>query len=401
MEYFHRIIAAGIFVNALFILSACGGGGGNGNNVSAAVTPTPTSTIAPLLATIPIAQTSYQNAKGLNIPPQRLPDYTYDNVAHAFADFFQHGQLDLFVARITYDPTQPISMATKGSFEFWKRQPDGSFIQDTTLLADTTGCIHPRKAIVADFNHSGKPSIFVACTGYDNVPFPGEDAAIILSQPDGTYKTTFIPYNGYFHGAAAADLTGNGNMDVVAVNPNTNGIGHTPVIFVNDGKGNFSVRTDLLPQFQPGQLFYTVEALDLNGDGKPDLIFMGDDTCPGNCPQLAAPPTIAYNNGSGTFTNSALNVLPPIPGSFVLDAVFLNNILYLSRTGGDKSLASWYSTQVIQAIDLADNNSTILVNNTTVPGQNKWIEWLLPYSVNGHTSLVSDDLAIPFSYKIN
>lgn len=378
-------------VAAMFIVGGCGGGGGGGSSSSGS-----TATSQPTVKPIAVTATSYQNEKGLNIPAQTLP-YS-GNAAHAFGDFFQRGQEDLFIATQTYDVTKPLSQATKGAFEFWKRQADGSFVKDTTLLADSTGCVHPRKAIVADFNHDGKPDIFVACHGYDASPFPGEEAAVILSQADGSFKTTFIPYTGYFHGAAAADMTGTGNIDVVAVDPSTNGVGHTPVVFVNDGKGNFTVRTDLLPALTPGQLYYSVEALDLNGDGKPDLLFMGDDACPNSgCSQLSAPPTILVNNGTGSFANAQQLVLPTVPGTVALDATLIDSTLYLARTS---DLASnFYQTRVLQSIDMKSLTSNILVNDTNA--SDPWIRWLFPYTTSGHTVLVDDDASISFNLQIN
>ena len=79
-------------------------------------------------------------------------------------------------------------------------------------MVQINGCIHPRKAIVADFNGDGRPDIFVACHGYDATPFPGEANKVVLSQPNGTYVTSNASADvGFHHGAAAADLNGDGN----------------------------------------------------------------------------------------------------------------------------------------------------------------------------------------------
>jgi hypothetical protein len=41
---------------------------------------------------------------------------------------------------------------------------NGAWVDQTSrLLTDTTGCLHPRKAIVADFNGDDVPDVFIAC----------------------------------------------------------------------------------------------------------------------------------------------------------------------------------------------------------------------------------------------
>lgn len=384
------------------LLAACGGGGG-----SSGVAPT---NPAPVAATpIAVQATSYLNEKTLNLPAQNYSGIPGFNTAHAFGDFFQRGERDLFVATLVYNPSASTpATAPKGQFQFWKRQSNGSWVQDTSLLdaADSVGCIHPRKAIVADFNHSGTPGIFVSCHGYDASPFPGEYSAVILPQANGTYKTTFIPHTGYYHGATAFDVYGDGNIDVVATDPSVSGTGQTPVVFKNDGQGNFTVVTASdagypLPQFNSGQLYYDIEAIDLNGDGKTDLLFMGDDKCSGcsgaSMTTISAPPIVLYNDGSGTFAHVTPTQLPTVPGTLPLDATLVNGSLYLDRTCDDNSNAAcqFYGTQVLQAINMSTMVSNLVVNKT-----GNWIPWLWPYTSNGTTTLVSDDASNPFTYQI-
>lgn len=57
-------------------------------------------------------------------------------------------------------------------------------MRDTALLANNVGCTFPTKAIVADFNHDGKPDVFVACRGLGATAFVGEKSAVLLSRPD-------------------------------------------------------------------------------------------------------------------------------------------------------------------------------------------------------------------------
>jgi hypothetical protein len=201
-----------------------------------------------------VALTSYENAKGLNLGPQMLPYPAAQVTARAFGDFFQRGSFDLFVATTNFDPAFAPAQSPKGRFEFWRRQADNRFVRDASLLRSDIGCRYPTKAIVADFNHDGRPDIFVACRGLGPTTFVGERSAVLLSQPDGTYETTFLDFDGAFVSAAAGDLTGSGHIDVVAIDANTTTFSAetnsfadgfpidsttTAVILVNDGKGHF------------------------------------------------------------------------------------------------------------------------------------------------------------------
>lgn len=344
-----------------------------------------------------LAPSSYRNAKGLNIGPQRIPlTYTdHSNAAHAFADFFQRGEVDLFVASITAYNYEGIEHAAPSRFEFWRRQPDGSFAKDPAALPDATGCITPRKAIVADFNHDGRPDVFVACTGFDGPPYPGEFSAVILSLPDGRYATHWIPYTAYMHGAAAGDITGSGHIDVVAVNPLSGAGEHVPVVLVNDGHGQFTVRQDLLPAaaFPPGyhgRFLYTVEVLDLDGDNRADILLMGDDST-----QFASPPIILFNDGSGTFAAAPMRVLPSVTDTFVLDAVLVGRDLYLLRTGSVPG--NFYTNRILQRVNL-DTGASAVVDQQTTPVY--YVDWLVPYSTGTQHRLVSDDMDHPYAFTL-
>ncbi|MBE9460724.1 VCBS repeat-containing protein [Dyadobacter subterraneus] len=79
-------------------------------------------------------------------------------------------------------------------------------------------------------------------------------------------------------------------------------------LYINDGKGNFTKKTDALPQM----LFSKscVRVADFNGDGKQDL-FVGGRVIPGRYPE-APRSYILINNGKGQFTDQTTKIAPEL-----------------------------------------------------------------------------------------
>ena len=128
----------------------------------------------------------------------------------------------------------------------------------------------PNSIAVADINADGTPDLLVATTIDQGGNDPGI-AAVYLGTPasPGTYQPgVTYPITGTDpSGIAAVDLTGAGATDLVVSNF---GSGNASV-FMHDpaNPGKYLAATTLTTGGQPNQ----VVSADVNGDGKPDLVF--------------------------------------------------------------------------------------------------------------------------------
>jgi FG-GAP-like repeat len=338
-----------------------------------------------------ISSSSYANFKEIGLVPQKLPPGW--NCTRAYGNFTGGGPFDLFRAIATYEPTRPIDQATPSRFEFYTKQPNGSYVLNTTVMPQTDGCIHPRKAIVADFNNDGRPDVFVACHGYDAPPYPGERNKVVLSQANGTYSVSDAsPDSGFNHGASAADLDGDGYVDVVVADVNTPARGY---VLLNDRTGHF--RRELAPRLPPairGGNYFSVELVDVDMDGRLDLIMGGHEW-------QRAPTVVFINPGSNNFSSATPVVIPGVPGNgVVLDfsltgAGSARTLWFLRTSGGD---GTFYEGRVLQRVDYASLASTVVLNQrpaqpSSGDSRPSWVPWAVPCTVNGVAMIASDDAA--------
>lgn len=361
------ILAIAIAISSL-ALSACGGGG---STETAALPAPPAPAPAPA---IPLQNTSYGNAKLSNWIPADNPDDAVASIIVSYGDFHRNGQQMMFVANNIYDWNKPIEQAIAGTLGFYAyNKATNKWIKDTSLLPNgTPGCIHARKAVVADLNGDGVPDVFLACHGYDRSPFPGEKSMLFLSQPGGKYAVEQLPNIHYTHGATAVDINGDGKIDIVEANGSPN----ADTVLINDGTGHFTERPNFLPASSRKNQNYSVEALDLNGDSKPDLIFSGSGN--GTQPVSVWRPntTLLINDGRGTFalTTPAMLPVPGGEGRTALDFYAKGRDLYLLETPSENELPnnSFYKATIVRKVNLDTMTTTDLYN---APTGDRWIQW--------------------------
>lgn len=356
--------------------------GGTYSNVRVAINSYEVLSVGGVSTAPSLFPTSYANYKQIGMTPQTLP--SGNNTIRAYGDFGGNGRLDLFRAVTTYNLALPIAQATPSRFEFHEKQLDGSFKPNVLLLPQSDGCIHPRKAIVADFNGDGRPDIFVACHGYDASPFPGERSKVVLSQPGGKYVVSDASSDiGFNHGATAADINGDGKIDVIVVNSKD---ADRLYALLNDGAGHFVRESPsrFPSSVRNGGSYFSVELVDLNEDGKLDLLLGGHE--------YEGAATAAFiNPGNNNFSAVSPIVFPAVLSEgvvldFTVTGTGSTRAVWVLRTsGGD---GTFYQSKVIQKVNYPSLTSSIALSQRP----SRWIPWTLPADVNGTSVITSDNL---------
>lgn len=326
---------------------------------------------ATMMVPLPVQKTSYLNkvTAAAAIGPQSLPAEVMYGNAVAFADFFQEGTYSMVTHSLEYNSSDPTTANKFGHIHFWK-SVNGQWVDHTAdLLASNAGCLHPRKAVVADFNGDGKPDVFFACHGFDASPFPGEQPHYLLSQADGTYKNVIAPTTCFCHSASAADFSGNGYADVVVVDNVVHG---KPYFLINDKNGSFAEDLTRLQNTIPSHApIFTAEFIDF-GRGQYDTFLGGDELSGGWIP------TIVQNDGTEHFATTK-TLATDANFTNTLDVLFVNGQVYLNRVH-ENSTGPLYGFSEIQKVDYNTNAASQIYTNTTYfSNGSSWLNWIIPY----------------------
>ena len=137
--------------------------------------------------------------------------------------------------------------------------------------------------------------------------------AVAYGNGDGTFQQPVTPafLSSGFIGTYAADVTGDGKPDIIAVNAiplASLGEANIPLevtVFANKGSGNFhSLGAFTLGTGYPGSIaLASLSFVDLNGDGKLDMVAQMYFVLFGNA-EAPATITTLLNNGDGTFATA-------------------------------------------------------------------------------------------------
>ena len=243
-------------------------------------------------------------------------------------------------------------------------------------------------AVAGDFNSDGKVDLAVSGTVPCAENCPGPEVFLFLGNGDGTFQTptVILPGGGLL---AAVDVNGDGKLDLVC-----DGYGTGTAVYLGKGDGTFSFASSYVSILMTGGAGGGLAIGDFNRDGKLDL---ADDSA------------ILLGNGDGTFQGIPVSA-PPSGASYGIFVVgkFDNNgapgvatvsdqsMFILGNNGkGVLSLAHSYSLQQPgQGIAAADFNGDGNLDLIVISGNESW-----GYSVllgNGDGSFQA-----PLSYQQN
>jgi hypothetical protein len=185
--------------------------------------------------------------------------------------------------------------------------------------------------VVEDFNGDGRLDIFACNTGpefpqNDVSQWPGEQNQLFLSAGDGKLHdvtATHLPQiKDYSHGCAAADVDGDGDIDIWVNNHGAGTGGRIEAyLMLNDGIGRFTIVAQAGPGLfaphvgfngrLPSGLYGGIitNFADIDNDGDADLILWSPQNF------------VLIDDGTGRFSISTQNVLPspPFGGKGLLD----------------------------------------------------------------------------------
>ena len=239
------------------------------------VTPPPPITVK----TASIAFTWYYNSE--DNPNRKIlndDNSSYYGGGQAYADVNNDGFMDML---LSYSNAK-----TEYSGIRWyiNKGDNINFESDTTFIIGSTNGNRAHKILKTEINRDGKPD-FITLGVDERIQgnYTG-NFNVLLSTPTNKYefKTIPNPNRYWFHNGTVGDLNGDDNVDVVTAT----------FIWYGDGTGNFTKSNVELNKYTSAILVY--EILDVNGDGKNDIIVGGNDEY-GNT-------TIIINNG--TFLNA-------------------------------------------------------------------------------------------------
>jgi hypothetical protein len=274
-------------------------------------------------------------------------------------------------------------------FRFY-RLTSSNTLEDTGRTAQ--GCLTPRKAVVADFNRDGSPDIFVACHGWDNTingDWPFEPARLLINDGHGNFTVSDVGATdrnadgaGYYHGASAADVNGDGYPDVV-ITDNFRAQGKNITVLINQRTTpvTFAVDDNRIGGQTAGP-YFSVEFIDLDGDGKVDIVAGGAEAPNGN-----ADTVILYNDGSGYFGfGTRKTTIPAMVNQANNQAMTPVDFTVYSKAADEKVLMisrTDYSKQWVQIYNLKTSTSTVVQQ-----ADNTWVEWWLPTTKNGVKGII-------------
>src|SRR5271157_1132232 len=177
---------------------------------------------------------------------------------------------NIVVADFNGDGNPDLAVANTGSntISIYLGNGAGAFASNMDFTAGTTMSVQSLTA--ADFNGDGKLDLAVTNFGCNpcNSTALGGNVAVLMGNGDGTFQAAvYYPGVNKPTSITAVDFNGDGSVDLAFINF----FPYTVTVLQNKGDGTFLTPTPpVLYGAGNGPVF--VAAVDVNGDGKPDLV---------------------------------------------------------------------------------------------------------------------------------
>ena len=305
-----------------------------------------------------------------------------------FLDLAADGILDFVATQFFWPPAAAPMLA-------FRNGGSGGLVDSSSAIfsGQSIQTIHPRHYAVADFDRDGFQDLFVADHGPDLPPFPGGQSRILMQRPGGTLadETALrVPARlAFTHHVAAADIDADGDVDLYLCN--VHGQDHVgPRFLINDGTGRFHEDTTRLPgalsTLEPGRVYESAVLLDVNHDGRPDLILGGAEN------QNVARDAVLLNDGTGHFQLAPETSLPQRYGGPDWGAVNIAAADFDGNGSPDLLLAvqDTYRQAGLQLL-LNNGDGTFREATEGVPqewprpigAEQVWVKWVMPMDANG------------------
>lgn len=345
---------------------------------------------------IPVAATSYENWKPNGRGEIAFPPSTINTAwqglptPYGFGDFFQTGRRDLITASLRYRPdgVYASEAGNLSDIEVWREEANGGW----TRLWAGRGCLHPRKVLVADFNNDQVPDVFLACHGWDgpitNGAVRGETSRLLLSNGRDGFTTSAVGQpSWYMHGAAAADLDGDGWTDIVMSDVSEccrKSDGFEVFALMNQRDGTFRIDKTRIPGIQDGQ-YGAIELVDVDGDRNVDLLLGSGWSSPNDGYK---PALLFYGDAAGRFGQGGRQVtLPHVrERGAVLDFTLVENAgrrgLFIGRSA---PFLLGIDAITLQYVDLQTLASRVVLDQLGIG----WVAWWIPATRNGQNGVVN------------
>lgn len=210
-----------------------------------------------------------------------------DNTNFGYADLTGDGNPEFITGASdeSYDPRDGRYFSDNYSRSRRPHQYSFYSTDSNFKLPSGTRFLMARTILTQDFNGDGRDDVVFVQHGPDYHPYEPRRNEILLSGDRG-YSASYLPGQAsLFHGGAAGDVDGDGDVDILV----TPGPRNAVLLYRNNGSGEFTVES-VIEGFGRN---YNIKLWDIDGDGALDVFLDGH----------AEPLRLFLGNGDGTFAS--------------------------------------------------------------------------------------------------